>query len=164
MTADPALTEYETMLLRNVENHDCQVTYVFDPAGEHESFSYSAGLPVSVGQPDVIVFGLPKDLMHFMINEVAAQYRKGLVLTEGQIIEGLIAGYPCVARRVLNENLADYFNSAMWVHRRELGRPMETAFQIVWPGVEQRLFPWDDGCDEAVYAAQPPLYSLRMNS
>lgn len=165
MTADPILTEYEIALLRNVENHGCQVTHVFDPAGEDESFSYSAGLPVSVGQPDVIVFGLPKDLMHSMINEVASQYRKGLILSDGQIIEGLIEGYPCVARQVLGENIvADYFNSAMWVHQRELGRPMEAAFQIVWPGVEQRLFPWDEGCDEALIAAQLPLYSQRMKS
>lgn len=164
MNADPALTEYEARLLQNIENHGCQVTYVFDPTGEHKAFSYSAGLPISIGQPDVIVFGLSKELMHFMINEVAAQYRKGLELFEGQIIEGLIEGYPCVARRVLSENIEDYFSSAMWVHGRALGRPMDVAFQLVWPGVEQRLFPWEEGCDEAVIAAQPPLYTQRMNS
>ncbi len=164
MTTDVGLTVYETGLLQSIEDHDLQVIHVFDPHGVEVAFSYSAGLPISVGQPDVIIFGLPKDLMHFMINEVAKRCGDGLTLSDGCVLDGLIEDYPCVVRQVSSENVvAEYFNSAMWVHQRAFGTPMEKAFQVVWPGKTRGLFPWDIGCNDAVMAAQPPLYQSRTN-
>ncbi|MBV7264853.1 DUF4262 domain-containing protein [Erythrobacter ani] len=158
MSGQP-LNEFEERILQNIADHGCQVNHVFDPDGASPRFSYSVGLPKTVGQPEVIVFGLKNDVMHSMINALLDQCRSGLELQDGLIIDDLLDDYECVAKKVLPENIvSDWFASAIWYERYRTGQNMSAAFQIVWPGVQQRLFPWEATCDETVIDAQPALY------
>lgn len=151
-------TRYEREILQNVEEHGCHITLVFDPDGNDPSYAYSAGFPKTVGQPDLIVFGLPNEVMQFMINETLDQCREGLQLKDWTRIEGLLEGHHCIARAVTPHHIVrDYFNSAMWLRDR-LGGEMNEAIQIVWPGSVNGLFPWDSGCADEVRACQPALY------
>lgn len=153
------LTEFEQRIVANVEQYGCHVMHVFDPEGVEQAFSYSVGFPVSVSQPDVIAFSLPNKLMHSMINEVHRQCREGLIMKDGLRVSGLIEGFDCELRSVLPERVVrDHFNSAMWFHRHRTGRPMTDAFQIVWPGAVDGLFPWEAGASQIVIEAQPALY------
>lgn len=163
MTEDFAFTDYERRIVAHVEEHGCHITYVF--ANEDEDFvpfSYSVGFCKTVGQGEVISFGLPMEVMKFMINGVLRQCREGLILQDGVLISGLLEGFEVVARRVLPEHIeCEYFNSAMWFHRGEFGTELEAAYQLVWPGARDGLFPWEVGCAESVIQMQPPLYELR---
>jgi hypothetical protein len=77
----------------------------------------------------------------------------------------LLVGHRCVVRLVAPENLIlEYFNSAQWHCRRQSGAEMTAAFQIVWPGAQDRLFPWDEGSSDIVRDLQPALYGRRLNS
>ena len=81
------LSELEERILANIEDHGCQVNHVFDPDGILQGKSYSIGFPVSIGQPEVIVFGLRVEVMKFMINDLLRQCREeDLLLSEGLII------------------------------------------------------------------------------
>jgi len=158
------LTEYEQSILDNVERTGCHVTVVFDPEDNDPGFAYSVGFSDTVGQPEVIVFGLPTEMMGFMINETLRKCRSGMHMADGAVVEGLLKGHVCVTRTVAPENIdRDHFNSAMWYQRRS-GAQMSEAFQIVWPGARDGLFPWDEGCSESVREAQPALYKRRLNS
>ncbi|HMI20176.1 MAG TPA: DUF4262 domain-containing protein [Sphingomonas sp.] len=160
-----SLTAYEQSILDNIERTGCHITMVFDPEGQDPNFAYSVGFPDTVGQPEVIVFGLSNDMMGFMVNETLRLCRDGLRLADGTSIDGLLQGHLCVARKVAAENIdRDHFNSAMWYQRRRSGIEMSEAFQIVWPGARDGLFPWDAGCADSVREAQPPLYERRLNS
>ena len=63
---------------------------VFDPDGKQPDFAYSIGFKETVSQPEAIIFGLPRDVMKAMINETLHQCRKGLALSDGAVIEGLL--------------------------------------------------------------------------
>ena len=153
------LTEFEQRIVANVEQYGCHVMHVFDPEGIEENFSYSIGFPVSVSQPEVIVFGLERKLMHSMINEVHRQCRDGLTMKDGLRVPDLLEGFDCELRAVRPDHIvADYFGSAMWFHRTQTDHPMARAFQIVWPGALNGLFPWDEGISPDVIDAQPALY------
>jgi len=157
------LSAYEQSILDNVERTGCHITLVFDP--EHPNFAYSVGFPDTVGQPEVIVFGLSNEIMGFMINETLRRCRAGLALADGVRVEGLLEGHICIVRAIGAENIdRDHFNSAMWYQRRRSGTEMAEAFQIVWPGASDGLFPWDAGCADIVREAQPALYERRLNS
>lgn len=159
------LSAFEEKILSNVACHGCQVNFIFDPDGDDPSFSYSIGFPETVGQPEVIIFGLDRQVMHFMVNETLRICRMGFVLEDGVRIGGLLEGFECVAREVAPHNLVpDYFNSAMWFHRYQTGRDLERAVQIVWPGAVDGLFPWDAGSAQTVIDAQPALYERELNS
>lgn len=162
MSVQQTHNEFETKLIQNIEKHGCQVNYVFDPDGIDPDFSYSIGFPKSLGQPEVIIFGLPTKLMHSVINNVRDQCREGLRLSDGGVVEALLEGHVCTLKAVHKSQLvADYFGSAIWYHRDQLGTEMTEAFQIVWPGALNSLFPWDEGCSPDVIEAQPALYEPR---
>ena len=153
------LSDFEEKILANIAEHGCQVNTVFDPDGKEPTFSYSIGFPASVRQPEVIVFGLSRDLMHAMVNSLHHQCREGLQMRDGLVVNDLLEGHSCVLKYVLPENIVDdFFASALWLARHRTGHKMDEAFQIVWPGAEQALFPWDDGCNEYVIEMQPALY------
>lgn len=159
MSEERTLSEYERELVSNVEQYGCQVTTVFDPDGIEPTFSYSVGVPKSVGQPDLIVFGLPSEISNWIVNETFRKCRSGLQLTDGLQIDGLLDGHQCVSRRVRDAWLKpDFFNSALWFHRNFGVGEWPGAFQIVWPGAQDGLFPWDDGCSQIVIDHQPALY------
>ena len=150
---------FERRIVENVRTHGCHVNFVFDPDGEQPDFAYSVGFPETIKQPEVIVFGLPQHVMHHMVNETYRQCRGGLTLEDGTEITGLLEGHRCVALAIPRENIdREHFNSAMWFRRLTTGEEMDSAFQIVWPGAQDGLFPWDEGCSEIVSSLQPALF------
>ncbi|MEP2103471.1 MAG: DUF4262 domain-containing protein [Parasphingorhabdus sp.] len=164
MTDARELNEFEQRLLENVDQHGCQVNWVFDENGEDPDFAYSVGFRKTASQPEVIVFGLKRELMLYMVNETLRQCREeGLKLSEGIVVSDLIEGFDCIARRVHPSQIDEgYFNSSMWFHEREFGSELSEAFQIVWPGALEGLYPWDEGCSEETIEAQPALYEPRL--
>ncbi|WP_395394006.1 DUF4262 domain-containing protein [Novosphingobium sp. BL-8A] len=158
------LDEQEQAVLDNVRDHGCQSQFVFDPDGKEPDFAYSIGFPVSVGQPEVIVYGLRRDLMHFMVNEMRRQCAGGLVLGEGVVVSGLLEGFDCVLRHVTDPvAIKEHLGWAIWYHRSQHGNAVKEAYQIVWPGAQQGLFPWDNGCDDYVISQQPALYQTSIH-
>jgi hypothetical protein len=157
-----SLNKYERDIITNINNSGCHINLVFDPEGEDPEFAYSVGFVQSVGQPEVIVFGLG-DLMGSMINDCLRACRGGLQLTDGVEVLGLLRDHRCVAREVHPSwFIIDYFNSAMWFHETQLKKPLEQAVQLVWPDATNGLLPWEEGCGELTIAYQPALYEPRV--
>jgi Domain of unknown function (DUF4262) len=154
------LADYESEIVQNVKDYGCHVTSVFDPDAVAPSFAYSTGFWETVGQPEVIILGLPSPMGPFAINETLRQCQAGLQLLDGQRIEGLFEEFDvtCVARIVDASNLVpEYFNSAIWYRSMRTGRPLDEALQLVW--AYEGFFPWDDGAPAELFEDQPLLYS-----
>ncbi|WP_334182189.1 DUF4262 domain-containing protein [Novosphingobium sp.] len=165
MNGPVPLSEFEQEIVGIVRQHGCMVMNVFDPEQQEPDFSYSIGFPETAGQAEVIVFTLPKSLRANMINEILRQMtEEGLKLEDGARIGGLIEGFECVARRITSrEALDEHFGSAIWYHRSQREIEIVDAFQIVWPGARQGLFPWEDGCVQDVIDDQPALYQTSIH-
>jgi hypothetical protein len=156
------LDVHEQKCLDDVREYGCHVLQI-SAEGDDPQFSYSVGFPTSVGQPEVIVFGLKFPIMHNMINEMRKQCAEGLEIEDGIRIADLIEGFDCVARRVVcADAIKEHFGWAIWYHRRQQGTALTEAYQLVWPGKVQGLYPWDEGCDDHVIAQQPALYEVRL--
>jgi hypothetical protein len=107
------------------------------------------------------VFGLGKDLMLSMVNEVFRQCKEdGLVLSDGQSIGNLIEGFDCVLREITHQQTLEmFFGSAIRFHQRQGSEPMVNAFQVVWPDPKSKKLPWEDGCAQDIIQWQEALYS-----
>lgn len=159
MTPKPD-AEYERKIIANGREHGCHITCVFDPDSDTPAFAYSVGFPETVGQPEVIIFGLSMDIMQFMINETLRKCREGFRLEDGIEFDGLLEGHVCIPCAIPATNISrEYFNSAMWFRQLTTGEEMTEAFQIVWPGAEDGLFPWDEKSSDAVRAMQICLFA-----
>ncbi|MBO9580943.1 MAG: DUF4262 domain-containing protein [Sphingobium sp.] len=164
MTEARPLNDYEIKLLENIQTSGFQITGVFDPEGANSPFCYSIGFTESIRQPEVIVVGLDGNLMGSMIRETFRQCRdEGLELADWAVADELLDGFPCVLRKVHPSWIVpDYFNSAMWFHRRYFGQELVAAMQIVWPCPQTALFPWDEDCPDDVVEAQLPMMLPRV--
>ena len=160
MNAERSLNEAEKRIVAHVRDYDCHVVSVFDPNDVEPTFSYSVGLWETVGQPEVIILGLPAQMGSFAVNETLRQCQAGLRLFDGQRIEGLFEEFDviCVARNVDARHLVpEYFNSAIWYHSMRTGKPLDTALQLVWS--YEGFYPWDEGAPPELIEDQPLLYS-----
>ena len=152
-------SEFEARVIANVEHHGCSINVVIDSDGHDPSFAYSIGFPKSIGQPEVIVFGLSSSLMQSMINETHRQCAEaGLVIKEGAVVSELLDGFDCVLREVPKGRIdVEHFNSAMWYRRAIMGEKMDRVFQIFWPGAADGLLPWEQSADPYVIGLQSEL-------
>jgi hypothetical protein len=159
--------EYEALLLEKVGKHGWFIPCVFSDDDEAEPpFSYSVGFWEALGSPEVIVVGLPGQLAMQMINLLGAMIKLGQVsLHDGAVIDHLLDGYSCVARRVDSSWIGrEHFNSALWYHELRTGKPLKDIYQIVWPSVGEGLFPWDEGCPTDVIEMQTALYLPKVGA
>ena len=151
--------EYFERTLANIEEHGWQFTFVFDPDGKDPDFAYTVGFPKSLNAPELIVCGLPRDLMSHMLWEMHRKLEKGEPIYDGARWPDLLEGFDCITKRAARADLyEDWVLSSVWhwEHCGNNGNP--EVFQIVWPGARDGLFPWEDGSDRSVIDAQPTLW------
>ena len=165
-----AANRQELEILANVDRFGCHITSVLAAEEDEDEpgavrFAYSIGFPQSVGQGEVIVFGFSTRLAAALINGLLDRCREGLALEDWTEVEGLLEGHPVMLRAIEPENLVEaFFNSAIWYAVHTTGQPLTRAFQVVWPGADDGLYPWQPGCAEATIDEQPPLYRTSLNS
>lgn len=152
-------SDYEAKLISFVEEHGWQFTYVFDPEGMESDFGYSVGFSESLHAPEFIVFGLPKKLMNNMLWEIYRQVRDGVLPKDGMRLGGLLEGFDCILRKAEHKDLySKYVTSSSWLWRKNGNAGEPEVYQVVWPGSQQGLFPWQNGCAQDVIDAQPNLW------
>lgn len=163
----PPVQDVLDQVVEYVRDEGYVALHVYDPDDEdHLDFTYSVGFPVSLDQPEALVFSLPKWVGEAVIQILYSMMsQQGLRLEDGLRIGGLLEGFDCVAREIIDrEAIETYFCTAIGYHRSEHGTGVDRAFQIVWPDIEHGLFPWEPGCPQAVIDAQPALYRVSLNS
>ncbi|MEM1418751.1 MAG: DUF4262 domain-containing protein [Myxococcota bacterium] len=151
--------EYEREMLEIIEEHGWFSQGVFDPDGTTPSCRYTVGFAREPDLPELIVLGLPLDVMHHMLWQVFDRLQDGAVIREGAEWPGLLAGdYVCVTRRVPEARIAEAENHLAtwyWRYRGYEGTP--PLYQLVWPSTGSKQYPWDEGCPADVVAAQGRL-------
>ncbi len=107
------------------------------------SYAYTIGLN-KLSHPDILVFGLPPDIGHSILNELAGRVVQGGILPLQYPIHD-VANHPLrllpIARAYRTGQYA-FFNVARWYYRAVI----VDAVQLVWPDAAGR-FPWDEGFD-----------------
>lgn len=161
---DGTMNDFEQKIVQNVDRHGCHINWIFDPDEPAPSFAYSIGFTKTLGVPEVILFGLPQDTCGPAINALLKMCAAGMPLAEGEFIPEFFGAYDCAIRLVHESWLTEeYFASALWYHRTQMGQPLRHVAMIVWPDKSHR-FPWDDGCADWVRVDQPALYNPKVLS
>lgn len=110
-------------------------------------YTYTVGLPHSLGHPEFLVAGLPPQAAHGVIEAAIGKVRESGPLEDGSLHEGVIVGYPVKVRK------GPVFSPfRLGMANRFAGRAVPWV-QVIWPDAERR-FPGDPGCDPAMAAAQ----------
>ena len=154
------LTEYDRNIIENVERHGWFATHVFDPDGQNPSFTYSTGFGKTLNRPEFIVFGLSNELMHDMLWEIFHQLKAGATPKVDMRWSDIIGGFDCISKKAVHSKLyTEYATAADWFWRHSGNSGHPEVYQLVWPGAQQGLFPWEKNCDPYVISQQPQLWA-----
>ncbi|MBI3606762.1 MAG: DUF4262 domain-containing protein [Nitrospirae bacterium] len=129
--------------------HVVQVT----PQGAHHGWAFSIGLFHTFRHPEVVVFGLPDDVMATLIQTIGHAIRSGGSFQDGQENLDLMRPYRCVFRAVDPVWSAPVLAHATWFY----GGQEFPALQLFWPDREHR-FPWEEVFDPELVSFQPVLF------
>lgn len=155
-----ALDEHDQKFLDIIDEHGWHVTLV---GGDDEGpgFAYSAGIFGSTGRPELIVFGLPMEVGHSVVNEYGNRMRAGETLALGDFYDGFLEGHPVTFISVEDgDQIKQHATWADWFYDR---RPFP-LLQLVYPDSRSGAFPWQAGYREEWRWHQPLLGPIPKRS
>lgn len=151
LSDNPRTRAAEEKCIADVERYGLHILNVMpDDAGP--GFAYTVGLYRSFGHPEVIIVGLRREVMHDVLNELAACVRAGRRYEPAVESDEFLEGYTCTFRAVQSRLYDAYLGWANWFYERT----PYPAVQLVYPDRENR-WPWDAGVSEGFRRNQPDL-------
>jgi Domain of unknown function (DUF4262) len=119
---------------------------------EHEPFSYTVGLFQTYGHPELLIYGLPSNIAHSVLNIAAEAAASGKAINLSESTDELLNGYSCVFVPVPLTEYAEHLGFARWYYDGD-NFPVQ---QVVWPS-KTGLFPWHPEATIAFRTKQPVL-------
>ena len=150
-----ALSQLDAKVLREIHTDGWQITGVL--AREQDrgpDFAYSIGFFHSLGQAEVILFGLPLDTCMRAVNVIGIDMQNGMRFETDRVYEGILQKPHRVCFREVNPRYyRDYVGYALWFYEAD---PFP-LLQCFWSD-EFGRFPWDEDCSPYCRDWQPLLY------
>lgn len=116
---------------------------------EGPGFAYTIGLWQGFGHPELLMQGLPLEVMFGVLNIAGERIRSGERLSVGLIDHELLEEAPCGYRAIPVEKFGEYLGAAI----RHYGGAGFEALQVLWPDAQLRL-PDTDACDDQIRLVQ----------
>jgi hypothetical protein len=135
----------------DIATYGWHVIKVFED-DEGPGFAFTIGLYERFDHPELIVFGLPLETMHLMLNGAGEAVRAGRRYTAGQSYDGILEGYNCTFRPVPHSHYEAYLGSARWYYDGDAF----PVLQLIWPDREHR-YPWAAPAGAWIRKGQPVL-------
>jgi uncharacterized protein DUF4262 len=137
----------------DIKSYGWHVTLV-KKEGDSPGWAFSVGFYHTFKRPEVLLFGLPSDTMHAVINTVGENFRSGEIYESGHEYTGLFAdAVPCIFQLV--EKI--WYEPLLGYARRFYQSDDFPVLQCFWPD-KQRNYPWSPNFDPQLYALQPLLF------
>jgi hypothetical protein len=135
----------------DIETYGWHVIKVYED-DEGPGFAFTIGLFQRFEHPELILFGLPPDTMHLMLNGAGEAVRAGRRYTAGENSHDILENYSCTFRPVPRRHYKEYLGTARWYYQGD----DFPVLQMVWPDREHR-YPWAAPSDAWIRTAQPVL-------
>jgi Domain of unknown function (DUF4262) len=153
---DPGLDDSDRKLLGDVAEFGWHVVLIPDE-GDAPGWAFSVGLFHSYKHPEIVVFGLPLELAHRVINGIGEDIKAGNAFEDGHEYGDILEAVNCMLRTVDANWYRPFLGYAMWYYR---GGEFP-VLQCIWPDKEQR-YPWQPGFKKAWLGKQPLLFETTM--
>ncbi len=134
----------------DIEKHGWHVLHVVDAERKRPAFSYSIGFEQTFGHPEIVIFGLRRDVAQTILADIAADLGRGVRFEPYERLASVLGPDLEVQFRPVHDRaFEEYLGRAVQFY----GKPFR-AWVMIWPDKEGRL-PGEPGCkvtsqDEAV--------------
>lgn len=151
MPRTQATDQGEQKVLDDIQKFGWHCMHVFGDE-EHEPFSYTIGLFQTYGQPELLIYGLPREVAHAVLTIAAEAAAKDKPFDLNEPTYEFLEGYACVFVPVPLAEYPEHVGFARWYYEGDKF-PVQ---QIVWPS-KSRHFPWHANATDAFRSKQPVL-------
>lgn len=141
----------EQKVLDDVARHGWHCIHVL-AEGDQPSFSYTIGLYHRFEYPELLIYGLPREIAHQVLAIAAEAAASGQALDTSRPTDELLNGYTCMFVDVPVSQYAEHVGFARWYYEGD-AFPVR---QIVWPSREG-LYPWHEEAPAKFRQHQPVL-------
>jgi len=146
-----SLSPSKRQVYDDIQSHGWHVVLVQN--NERTSgWAFSIGLHATFDHPEIVIFGLPKRIMHIIVNDIGEAVRNGQRFTPGQSSDAFLEGYECRFESVCTRWYRPFLGYAVWFY----DGVRFPVLQCVWPDKEQ-LWPWDPASTADWSTIQPVL-------
>ena len=154
MTFDPPnpVDDGDRKLLADVEDHGWHVVGILE-TDHTPTWSFTVGLQHNFNHPEMVIFGLPTNVAHQVLNVAGEEVRAGRRFHRGDTANDLLEGYSAVLRSVDKLWYKPFLGTALWFYR---GSEFETL-QVFWPD-RQGVMPWNPDAASWLRGSQPLLF------
>ncbi len=130
---------------KHIDEYGWHCLYVFDPDGEKNEFSYSIGFEESFGHPEIIIFGLKREVAHSILSDIASDLRNGATFEPNVKLNNVIGGdLDIMFKPVKQAAFDDYLGTAVRFYQRPF-----RAWVMLWPD-KTNILPDEEGCELTV--------------
>ncbi|HUQ98480.1 MAG TPA: DUF4262 domain-containing protein [Gemmatimonadaceae bacterium] len=147
------MNEHEAQTLTDIDRFGWTVWRVSNDKGP--DFAYSVGMFRSLDHPEILIFGMPLDTMHQLINDIGARVRQGARYSAGEVSSLFLDGYDVMFRAIPKFQYGGHLGWAKWLY----GGEDFPALQMIYPDREGR-WPWDSSVDHSFRDNQPVLADI----
>ncbi|WP_395373397.1 DUF4262 domain-containing protein [Marinicella sp. W31] len=125
-----------------IEKHGWLSQFVFDEKGEKQNFAYTIGLEETFSHPEIMIFGLKKEIMHDIMGGLVAEIKAGQVFQPDQITTNALGGdFEVMFKPLKEEHFTYYVGEA----ERYYKKPFR-VYVMFWPD-RNNVLPTDAGCE-----------------
>lgn len=142
----------EERFLTKIEELGRFITHVGAGGDDEPSFSYTSGFTTSLSCPELIVFSLPIETNHQMLNDLYTRIRDGEGVEQGKPVDGCLVDVPVYFFKI-SDSMRDMHLT--WTDWYMDGDPYD-AWQLVWP-TTSAVFPWQAEWPDSLSWDQPNL-------
>lgn len=136
-----------------VQEHGFAIVPVKGNGKDIPGYIYSVGLGQKFGHPELVILGLPDDLIQELVTNIIAQLNKGAMFEDGKVYPGMFSEFAVGFLTIKDE----FKSTIMDATAAFYGANQFDAMQVVWPD-PQGYFPWEQEFDERFAHYQPALY------
>jgi len=133
-----------------VRQHGWMVQGVL-PDAQQASYSYTVGLSIGYGHPEIFMVGFDPELARQLLNVAGRRVKGGARLDTPVYLNEVVDVFPVAFRPLAHASIVEHSNAG----RAILGFEFD-AVQLFLPDAGG-LFPWDVGCDPSYARIQTSL-------
>jgi hypothetical protein len=148
LAPETALDEGKRKFVSNIREHGWFRTRIF-AEGDQPEYSFTTGFWVTLGQPELIVFGLKSEIAHAVLWDVFRNFKAGQQLATRSRTDAVFANLPACLYTVDKKFYPEFLGWSRWFYAGD----DFPCLQLVWPDSEG-IFPWEPNFDPSMAGLQ----------
>jgi hypothetical protein len=148
---DAALDDQERNFVAIIREDGWFLTSVLADA-DQPGFSYTTGFWVTLGLPELIVFGLKPEIAHAVLWDVFRDLKAGKTLPVRTRLNDVFGNHQACLFLMGKAHYPEHLGWSRWFYAGD----EFPCLQLVWPD-RSGVFPWETGFDATMAGLQPDV-------